>query len=135
MSEFLSRDAILAVDDLLTEEVAVPEWGGKVLVRGLSGKERDDYEATIMRMRGTNVQLTLANARAKLVSRSVIDLQTKQRLFSDDDVKLLASKSAAALQRVFEVAQRLSGLTAEDVGELVKNSNGDLNGDSGLDSL
>jgi hypothetical protein len=34
---------------------------------------------------------------------------------------LLGEKSAAALQRVFEVGQRLSGLSDDDVEELAKN--------------
>ena len=33
----LTRDAILNAADLKTEAVPVPEWGGDVLVRGLTG--------------------------------------------------------------------------------------------------
>jgi hypothetical protein len=39
-------------------------------------------------------------------------------------VEALGKKSAAALNRVFEVAQRLSGITDDDVEELAKNSVG-----------
>ena len=116
----LTRDQILQAKDIQTEEVAVPEWGGAVLVRGLTGEERDGYEASIMSLRGTDAQLNLRNARAKLVVKSVVDADGA-RLFSDQDVAALSNKSAAALQRVFEVAQRLSGLTANDVEELTKN--------------
>jgi hypothetical protein len=52
------------------------------------------------------------------------------RLFSDADVKLLGQKSAAALDKLFEVAQKLSGLKDEDVEELAKNSEDDLSEDS-----
>jgi len=41
-------------------------------------------------------------------------------LFTDADVKALGMKSAVALQRVFDVAQRLSGITSDDVDELAK---------------
>ena len=41
---YLTRDAILEAEDIETEEVAVPEWGGNVLVRGLSGTQRDIWE-------------------------------------------------------------------------------------------
>ena len=37
-----------------------------------------------------------------------------------DLIKALSEKSAAALQRVFEVAQRLSGITDDDVEELAE---------------
>ena len=61
----------------------------------------------------------LKNVRAKLVARSVVD-ESGARVFDDADVLKLSDKSAAGLQRVFEVAQRLSGLSDEDVDELVK---------------
>lgn len=37
------------------------------------------------------------------------------------DVKALGRKSALALNRVFEVAQRINGLTEEDMEELAGN--------------
>jgi hypothetical protein len=43
---YLTRDAILQAPDLQGEDVAVPEWGGTVRVRGLSGAQRDAYEAS-----------------------------------------------------------------------------------------
>ncbi len=117
----LTREQILSAQDLVTEAVAVPEWGGEVRVKSLSGAERDAYEASVMRITGTNAQLNLLNARAKLVALAVID-ENGKRMFGDGDVIALAAKSAAALQRVFDVANRLSGLNARDLEELTKNS-------------
>lgn len=113
----LSRDAILQANDLPRETVPVPEWGGDVIVRGLTGTERDAYEAETFRLNGTAVTTDLTNMRARLVARTLIDEQGN-RLFNDGEVMLLGRKSAVALQRVFEAAQRLSGLTASDVEEL-----------------
>jgi hypothetical protein len=121
----LSRDAILNAQDLARENVSVPEWGGEVLVQGLSGAQRDAYEATIISLRGTNAQMNLINARAKLVARCLVDEQG-QRLFGDDDIKALAGKSAIALQRVYDVAARLSGLSNTDLEELAKTSGNGL---------
>lgn len=118
--EYLTRDVILQADDLLVEDVEVPEWGGVVRVRGLTGAERDDFEASVVEQRGKKTRLNMQNFRAKLVVRAAIN-GDGQRLFSDKDAPLLGRKSAAALQRVFEVAQRLSGLSDEDVEELVGN--------------
>ncbi len=117
----LTREQILQAQDIKTESVPVPEWGGEVLVRGMTGQERDAYEATIVRLNGTNPQMNLVNARAKLVARTVVDEQGA-RLFSDEDVKALAQKSAAALQRVYDKATHLCGLTQQDMDELTKNS-------------
>ena len=40
----LSKEQILQADDLKTETVEVPEWGGDVLLRELRGRERDAFE-------------------------------------------------------------------------------------------
>lgn len=117
---YLTRDGILQADDLLVEDVEVPEWGGVVRVRGLTGAERDDFEASVVEQRGKKTRLNMQNFRAKLVVRVAIN-GDGQRLFVDRDAALLGRKSAVALQRVFEMAQRLSGLSDQDVEELVGN--------------
>jgi len=117
----LTRDAILAAPDMLTEEVPVPEWGGTVLVRGLTGTERDAFEEEMITGKGKNRDVNLANFRARLIVKSVVDKAGK-RLFTQADMVALGGKSAAAIQRVFQVAMRLSGMSEEDVEELTKNS-------------
>jgi hypothetical protein len=123
----LTKAQILAADDLLREVVPVPEWGGEVMVRGLDGAARDQYEAEFLLIgeiqagERPTYELDLLNARARLVALSVVD-ENDQRLFSDEDVVDLGKKSAQALDRVYEVAQRLSGLSKQDVEELRKNS-------------
>jgi len=116
----LTKEQILSAQDLKTEIVFIPEWGGDVIVRGLSGTDRDAYESAIITVRGKDTQMNWVNARAKLVALAIVDEEGKQ-IFSDTDVKALGQKSAAAINRVFEVAQRLSGLSAQDVEELTKN--------------
>lgn len=118
--EYLTKEAILQVEDLSAEDVEVPEWGGTVRVRGLTGTERDSFEAAIVGRDPRKAAFDMQNIRARLVAYSVVD-GDGQRLFSEADIRALGEKSAVALQRVFEVAQRLSGLTAADVEELTKN--------------
>lgn len=116
----LTRDAILQAQDLSSEQVPVPEWGGEVLVRGLTGTERDAFEQSIAEQKGKSVKMNLQNVRAKLVALTVVDGEG-HRIFDDKDAGVLGKKSAVALNRVFEVAQKLSGLSPEDVDELAKN--------------
>lgn len=131
----LSRDAILQAQDLPHEDVEVPEWGGAVRVRALTGAERDAFEQSIVEQRtagkpGASVKMNMRNIRAKLVALTVVDGEGN-RLFTDRDADLLGKKSAAALDRVFAVAQKLSGISPEDVDELAKNSEtSDQNEDS-----
>lgn len=122
--KLLTRDAILQANDLPYEDVEVPEWGGVVRVRTLTGKERDTFEESISQVKGKKTELRLANVRAKLAARAIVD-ENGNRLFSDDDISALGKKSAAALDRVFTVARRLSGFTDEDMEELVGNSERD----------
>lgn len=131
--KYLDRSAILNADDLQTEEIEVPEWGGYVLVRGLTGSERDRFDQSLIKdVKGKKNQktITLQDARARLVAYSVIDDQGK-RLFNDADILELTRKSAAALDRVYEVAARLSGISDEDIEEITENLGGDPNDASG----
>lgn len=117
----LTKEQILACDDIQLELVAVPEWGGDVYVKSLTGAERDWLEmSTYEEKKGKDKNINMKNFRAKLVSLSVCD-EHKQRLFDEKDIDVLTAKSAAALQRIFEVAQRLSGFTNADADELSKN--------------
>jgi hypothetical protein len=117
----LSKTAILTANDLQTEDVEVPEWGGAVRVRSFTGRERDAFESSMVRGDGRDRKVDLTNMRARLVGLTVID-ETGQRLFTDDEVDLLGAKSGAALDQVFAVAQKLNGLSGADVEELSKNS-------------
>lgn len=118
----LSRDAILGADDIATESVDVPEWGDKVLVRGLDGEGRDAFESSIRRIHPSGeMELDQRNARAKLLVRCLVD-DDGERLFADRDAPELGKKSAIVLDRLYEVAARLSGLSDEAKAELEGNS-------------
>lgn len=121
MGKLLTRDEILQANDLQTEEVEVPEWGGSVLVRGMTGTERDAFEESIIEVKGKKQNINMQNLRAKLISKTVVD-ENGNPIFTPGDVDALGKKSAAALSRVFAVAQRLSGMSDEDLDELTKNS-------------
>ena len=126
MYKMLNRTEILEASDIKVQEVAVPEWGenAAVYVKGMNGAERDKFEGSLITMRGKDKQMNMANIRAKLASMSVCDEKGK-RLFNENDVQALSQKSAAALQRVFAVAQKLSGISDEDVEELAENLKND----------
>lgn len=119
---YLTREQILNADDLKTQEVKVPEWGGIVVVRSMTGTERDAFEASIVdNTHGNTPKMKLDNFRAKLVVKTVIDPETKKAMFTVADIEVLGNKSVAALDRVYDVAQKLSKISAEDVDDLIKN--------------
>lgn len=119
MGGILGRDQILKADDMTTEEIAVPEWGGSVLVRGLTGRQRDEFEASMIEQRGKRRVPNVENVRAKLVAKCCVD-ESGRRLFTDQDAAILGDRSGAALDRVYEVAARLSGIGEDDVDEMTE---------------
>ena len=125
----LTRDEILNADDIQREVVPVPEWGGEVIVRGLTGVERDAWEIAISLENG-KPNKNPRNVRAQLVARACVDAEGK-KLFRPMDAELLGKKSGKALDRVYEVAAKLSGIRSEDIEELAKNLPEDPSEDSG----
>ena len=128
----LSRDDILKAEDLGAEEVdlsGIPGYNGTVLVRGLTGRERDEFEASIMVRHAGKLVQDFANTRAKLVAKCVVD-DDGQRMFTDADAAALGEKSSAVIDRLFAVAARLSGLRDEDMEEIGADFGGASGGSS-----
>ena len=128
-AELLSKSAILEIDDLVYEIVDVPEWKGKVKVKGLTGTERDAFESSMVKGVGKAQRVTTEDIRAKLCALTIVNADGT-RMFSNREVAVLGKKSAAALDRVYEVAMRLSKFSKDDVDELAKNSGSDHSDDS-----
>ena len=117
----LDKDAILGqTADLGLQEVSVPEWGGTVCVRGLRGVERDAFEASMWEGDGKAKKQNLANLRARLLVRCLCNADGA-RLFADDDAAELGLRSGKAIDRLYDVACRLSGIGAAEIETAVKN--------------
>ena len=138
----LSRDEVLGAQDSAFEDIETPEWAGPgtgVRVFGLSGSERDKSQAGFftfgpndkggMRVTTVNNQNTMA----RLVALAVRDAEGK-RLFTDVDVLALGDKSAVALERVSDVAMRLSGLTTASMEALTERLKATQSDTSGTES-
>lgn len=129
------HDQILAADDIEHDDVPVPEWGVKVRVRGLTGTERDAYEARAVALRnaGQDIELRLSDFRARLVVKCLYDPETNERIFADSEVSALGAKSAVVLERLFKIAQRLSGMDADALARAEGNSGDDQSDSSTSD--
>lgn len=119
----LSRDDLLNAKDNLPEEVDlsdIPGYHGSVLVRGMTGKERDAYEVSMLTQgRAGRREMNPVNARAKLAARCVVD-EDGNRLLTDADAAALGDKSAAVVIRIANVAARLSGMGEGEQEELTR---------------
>ncbi len=116
----LTRDQILSVEDRATESVDVPEWGGSVIVSTMSGRERDEFESSLLADKGASKDANMANLRARLASLCCV-AEDGTRMFTKADIEALGNKSAAALNRIFIAAQRLNGIGEDAVDELAGN--------------
>lgn len=111
----LSKNEILSANDTVPKiaPVEVPEWGGEVLVKVMSGRDRERFEQAVTKGEG--------NLRAKLAALTLCDEQGKS-YFSEAEATQLGEKSSAALHRVYLAAMRINALAKGDVEELEKNS-------------
>jgi hypothetical protein len=123
--KFLNKSEILAIDDLKYEDIQIPEWDGAwVRVRSMQANERDRFESSTIQRNGKKVTTNWENIRARLCLLCLVD-ENGDRLFQEEDTFPLGGKNAAAMDRIFQAAQKLNGLRDEDVEELAKNSNAD----------
>ena len=111
----LTRDQILALSDVVIQKVVMPEWGGEVFIRtmtgedflllesmrpGKDGEDKDSLEKTIV--------LCTCN-------------ELGERLFTEADIPTLKKKSFASLQRLAAAILAHNSLTTEGLDDAEKN--------------
>jgi hypothetical protein len=118
----LDRDAILAADDLPVRVVDVPEWGGAVRLRSLTGQQRDAFDTETYKeaMAADKPGAGPRIVRAALVRWCAIGADG-ELLFAPDDLAALAGKNGAVLDRLWAAAQEHNGFTDRDLEELAGN--------------
>ena len=117
---FLSARQILDLPTLVTEELDVPEWGGKVLVKTLSARERDEFESSMMTVdKNGRPKDNRANVRARLCQLALVN-EDGTPLFTRHDIKVLGELPAAGLQRVFNKVNEMSAISEEDLEDMAE---------------
>jgi len=129
--KILGRDDILKAEDIRIEPLDVPEWGGRIYVKTLSGEERDQLEASLVdyKTNGQPKRMKTEKLRASIAALAICD-EKGNRLFTPIDISALAKKSSAALDRVAAKAQEMSGISEGDVDRLTENLKKDQPEDS-----
>lgn len=122
-------DDLWAVDDVKIITVLVAEWNKKVRLKMMSAAERDAFEASTIDTKGGKNRPNIANLRARLVSRCLVNAEG-DTIFKSGDVERLGRKSARAIDFLFQKCQELNGFTEADIEELA----GDFGGTTGSDS-
>ena len=121
MTDTLTREEILALDDREGEWVEVPEWQGRrFYVAPMDGESRGSWDQHMLSLRGNRLAINANNVDARIVALTVVDPETKEPLFTLEDVVALGKKNAQALRRLSAVGAHLSGIDAEAINQLVE---------------
>lgn len=119
------KDLLLGAVEIPREAVPVPELGEGVTftVRGMTGEERDAFELSLTALTANQKRRVPdpKNYRAKLLVFSIIDAETGELLFTPNDIAAIGKIRSDVLERLAAVAQRLSGLKADDAEAAEKN--------------
>lgn len=102
------------------EKIEVPVIGD-IWIHGLTSGQKDDYENSVFHLSGRSRRFHLANARAQLLMLTVHD-QHGKCLFGENDIGRICEIPAAVVDPILDVARRLSGMAADEIDDLVKNS-------------
>lgn len=116
----LTREAILAADDLKRELISVPEWGGDFYLRTLTAGERERWESLYLNRKGDEGQVKQF-IQASLVALTAVD-EAGNHLFTEADIPALNNKSSHVLLKVASKALELNRVGGQEVEELGKNS-------------
>ena len=127
----LTRENILAKNDTEIRKVKVPEWGGEVCVRVLTGVQRDAFESAVAGKKKDGLQ-DIKGLRSMLVALALCDDKGTQ-LFSEADAPVLEKKSSKALQRIFDAAAELNGILPASMEEARADFTPDRNQESGTE--
>lgn len=111
----VTRDQILAATERPTMPALLPGLG-EVKVRGMTGRERDQWERRIVDSKG---KMRMANFRSTLIVACTVD-ESGNPMFSEADIPALKNLPAATLEPIVNLAMKLSGISEADAEELGK---------------
>ena len=132
---FLTRDDILKIDDLKREAVDIPEWGGSIYVRELTGAERSELFALWKQDESDEKQVQDSFAIIVATVRLTACAEDGKPLFNADDILRIRNLNAKVLDKIYKEAAKINGFGADGIKEAKKNSELMANGVSGTPSL
>lgn len=108
--------AAIRAAKLKVERVEVPDWGGAVNLRQLSGTEREEWEERSFAAKKSGEKF----ARASLVALCMRD-DAGSRIVGDDDIPALSEAAGDVLDALFERCLKLNRLGKDEFEAAVKN--------------
>ena len=103
---------IVGAQDMPLIEFEVPQWGGVIFLRKLSGKERMDLV--------TQTSEEDDKGMVKFLARYIFD-EHGNRMFTDDKLELLNAKASDVLDDIAQKVSTLNGLSKAAEDDIEKN--------------
>jgi hypothetical protein len=125
MSNELTAQQIIDVQDVIVEPHPVPEWNnGLVYVRSVSAQERGEIEAAAAMFKESKGkdQSFARDFTVKFAWLTLCDKDGKRLFDKVEDIIKLKAKNAAVIASIAEHGQRLSGFSQKDMEQLEKKS-------------
>jgi hypothetical protein len=94
--------------------------GKEFLVKGLTDRERAEWELDCLDEEGRKDLTAMESIRPRLIAKCLVD-DNGLRLFSDDEYEIVAEWPASVTVKLFEVCSRLCGLDEDDKEMVAKN--------------
>lgn len=110
----LSKSAIVSSNDTKLNKVTVPEWGGDVCIKTLTGTERDIFEDSYADQK-------MKQFRCRFLVLTLCD-ESGNRLFTNDEIDVIGSKNSTVIATLFDKAWAFNAFRVEDVDALGKDS-------------
>lgn len=120
MSKVLNKMDIIKADDSVFVYEDVPEWGGKVKLYAMTLEETMEFEKLRVRTRTGSVKKAEHDQILYILRKSICD-EEGNPLFSEEEAKVLLSKSTKVVYRIFMKCAKLNKENTPDIGILEKN--------------
>jgi hypothetical protein len=124
---FDDTEAIFGADDRPVEMVDVPEWGMRVRVRGMSAQQRIAFSEGLpmlpLKSGEKEEEQKVDNRLFKpyMLTYCIVN-KDGQPMFKPSDAERLLTRNVAAIDRLYEVAERLCGMGKKQQKEMRGNS-------------
>lgn len=126
----MDREDFLNFNDLVIEPVHIKEMKVTLHVRSLFANEKAKWEFEPILVNNNakqgNSAITLTKDRMVTARERLVELATcnpdGSRYFKEGDASRIGQKNASVVSTLYDAAARLSGITKEDLEEIVKNS-------------
>jgi|SRR6516164_9868084 len=124
------RQAIFTVQDIPEQFIDVPEWKMRILVRGMTAKQRS---MVLQNSIGKGGVPDLVKLYPDFVIMSCYHPKTRKLIFKPADRDMLNEKAGGVIERIAMTAARLSGIDQKAQADIKKNLQmSDLNGSGTL---